>query len=249
MKRKISLSLLLIVVFTVSLVAHLPARLAVNYLPASMGVRLAGVDGTVWQGTAKQVSWQNKPMGRLSWEVHLLQLFLGKADVSVELRGGVNGLDGKGHVGVSFGGPYATDFILSAPAEMVLRNVPAPIPVTATGSVNLVVKRYEFASPWCKELDGRLNWVNGAVSSPVGDISAGDAMANLSCNAGSLSVRGDSKSASLTSNFSLELAPDQSYKVDGWFIPGSEFPNQLRQQLSWLGQPDSNGRYPLKFNG
>ncbi|RXJ72666.1 general secretion pathway protein GspN [Veronia nyctiphanis] len=249
MKPKILLSLLLIVVFIVSVIAHLPARLAVNYLPASTGIVVTGVEGSLWKGSAKNVTWKNRSLGTLSWDANLLRLFTGKADVSIALRGGIDGIDGKGRVGYSLSGPYASNLFVSAPAEAVMKNAPIPVPVSASGSLNLLVKDYQFASPWCAELDGSLNWVNGNVSSPMGDIKAGDVAAQLSCVDGSIAAKGDSKSSALTSEFSLELSPNQRYKVNGWLAPGSEFPPQLRSQLGFLGRPDSNGRYKLNFNG
>ncbi|WP_459782858.1 type II secretion system protein N, partial [Photobacterium sp. R1] len=51
------------------------------------------------------------------------------------------------------------------------------------------------------------------------------------------------------SEWQAGLTTDQRYNLNGWFKPGAELPSGLQEQLKWLGNPDANGRYPIRYTG
>ncbi|NCO45418.1 MAG: type II secretion system protein N, partial [Vibrio sp.] len=57
MKKKLLYSGFLAMVFLISVVAHIPASLVMNQLSSSEVMRVTGVDGTVWSGSAQQLFW------------------------------------------------------------------------------------------------------------------------------------------------------------------------------------------------
>ena len=47
----------------------------------------------------------------------------------------------------------------------------------------------------------------------------------------------------------LELQPNGQYLFQGRLKPGPALPEQMQQGLPFLGQPDSQGRFPLRYQG
>ncbi|USH02347.1 type II secretion system protein N [Grimontia kaedaensis] len=249
MKRVILWSFLFLVVLVGSAVVHIPANLVLRQLPPIQGLELSGVSGTLWNGSAAKFSWQGQPMGTLKWQFNPLKLFTGKADVDLRLSG-TPGLSARGNVGYSLGGIYANNLLLSASANIVQSFIPYPLPVSLSGQFDLTVRDYLFAQqPFCEVLAGNLAWSQGNVASPIGTIEPGLVVAQLSCNEGQLVLDGDSASDAIETEFNISLSPDQRYSLNGWFAPGDDFPEGMRGQLGFLGNPDSEGRYRLSFSG
>ncbi|GAL23191.1 general secretion pathway protein N [Vibrio maritimus] len=64
-----------------------------------------------------------------------------------------------------------------------------------------------------------------------------------------LSAKGSQSSNQVSSEFSASVTPNRQYQSEAWFKPEDEFPNGMRQQLSWLGNPDGQGRYSFNYQG
>ena len=47
----------------------------------------------------------------------------------------------------------------------------------------------------------------------------------------------------------LELQANRQYLFQGTLKPGPELPDQMKQGLPFLGQPDGQGRFPLRYQG
>src|SRR6267154_4886370 len=81
MKRTIWLILFGVLVFAGFVVARLPASWV---LPGpKSGVACSDADGTIWSGTCTGLTFQQQPIGDLSWEVHASRLLAGKINVDL----------------------------------------------------------------------------------------------------------------------------------------------------------------------
>ncbi|MGF1725847.1 type II secretion system protein N [Photobacterium nomapromontoriensis] len=250
MKYKLLLGTSFGVVLAGSLVAHIPASWLWQHAPAVRGLEVSGIHGTPWQGAASQVRWQGKNFGRLQWDMNLWSLFTGKIQLDVRFgKGGDMGLSGRGGIGYRSSGPFAENLLLSMPAKEALRFAPMALPITVAGNLELTLRSYQFAQPYCEQLDGALAWTAGQVSSPLGGLKPGPVIADLSCDQGKVLATVDQSSADVSSEWQATLAPGNSYTLAGWFKPGAEFPAQLAQQLKWLGSPDPKGQYKINYSG
>lgn len=250
MKKIVLLSFVVILVFITSLIVHLPLSFAMKYVPEIRGLQLSGLNGTIWQGSAKTVKWNNRNFGQLSWDFQPASLFSGKAQFAVRFgRGSALNLNGKGVVGADFSGFYAENVFASVPASSVQSQVKIPLPVTASGQLELSVSEYRFAQPWCESAKGNLVWNASEVKSPLGTLSPGTIIADISCQDSVLSASSAHEHEQLAAAFTGTLDSRRQYKMDAWFKPNSEFPQTMKSQLKWLGEPDSRGRYPFLFSG
>ncbi|HIF9462062.1 type II secretion system protein N [Photobacterium damselae] len=251
MKFKLALGASFGAVFIASAIAHIPASWVWQQAPAVPGLTVTGISGTVWQGRADKVSWQQQSFGQAYWDVNVLDLLTAKVSADVRFgQGSDMALRGRGEVGYTLsGGPYAKQLMVSLPAQQALNYAKLPIPLTATGHLELALQEYQFAVPYCKGLTGTLTWSQPKVGTPMGDLALGQAKADLRCVKGNLQASVKQSSADVSSEWSATLDQRQNYQVSGWFKPGANFPTALGSQLKWLGNPDSKGQYRINQQG
>ncbi|UXI01176.1 type II secretion system protein N [Photobacterium sp. TY1-4] len=250
MKFKLLVSVSFLVVLVASLVAHVPISWVWQHVPPVRGLALSGLSGTPWQGSADQLAWQGQNLGRVQWQMDLAALFSAQAAFDVRFgQGSDMNLVGRGRVGYRAQGPFAENLLVSLPAQQVMAQAKVPVPITLAGNLELTVRDYQFQAPFCAELNGTLAWTSGAVSTPMGGLNPGSAIADLTCAQGKVVAVANQSSPDVSSEWQAELTPNRQYALNGWFKPGAAFPAQLGQQLKWLGNPDSQGRYPINYRG
>ncbi|EKF9275739.1 type II secretion system protein N [Vibrio cholerae] len=250
MKRAVGYGLLFSTVLMTSVVVHLPAQVALSPLPLPEGLDLTGIEGTLWQGQAAQVRWQGMNLGDLNWDLHLSALLLGQLEADIRFgRGSSTQLRGKGVVGIGLSGPYADDLLLSLPAAQAITWLPLPVPLMAQGQLEMAVKQYRFGEPYCQQAEGSLAWSAAQLESPLGALQLGTVVSDFTCQESVVTLKGGQKTAQVSSEFNLSLQPDNRYQAQAWFKPEAEFPESLKEQLSWLPQPDGQGRYPFNQQG
>lgn len=250
MKYKIGLGVSFGAVLVASLVAHIPANWVWQQVPPVRGLKVSGMSGTPWLGSASRVEWQGQNYGRLQWDMRIGSLLTGKAAFDVRFgQGSDMSLNGRGLVGYGSAGPFAEKLLVSMPAQQVMKYARVAVPATVAGNLELTLRDYQYQSPYCSVLDGSLVWSAGSVSSPLGELKPGPVIADLKCDQGKVVAAVNQDSKAVSSEWQAELAKNQSYSLNGWFKPGAEFPPQLGKQLKWLGNPDPKGRYKINYSG
>jgi len=249
-KRIAGYSLVFIVAFIASLIVYLPAGVVISRLTLPSQLLLNGVEGTVWQGSIKQVRWQNDDFGELQWRVKPSALLSAKLEASVRFgRESDLNLRGKGEVGYGLEGAYASNLVLSMPVDEVLKRAPMPVPFVAKGQLELTVQNYTYQSPYCLNAKGTLAWSQAGVESPFGNLDLAQTIADVTCENSTLNVKGSQNSTQVSSEYSAQLSPNYRYQANGWFKPRTDFPKSLADKLKWLPRPDSQGRYQFKQQG
>lgn len=252
MKRYFLLGFGLLFIFVVSAIVHVPAQVLVDNVPLPEPLKLSGVEGRVWQGSASNVSWQNESFGRLQWTLLPSKLLSGKAEAQIRFgQGSEMQLTGRGVVGYGLDGTlYAENLMASLPVSQVIKMAPPmPIPLTLSGNIELTVKRLDYATPYCRAGEGTLVWNTDKIGTPLDELVVGPVVADVTCSDSVISLNGGQKSAQVESEAEVVLQPNRRYQSKAWFKPASEFPKAFSEQLAWLPDPDSEGRYQFTYNG
>lgn len=251
MKRGLLYGAIFVVCFSVSLILHLPASFALKQLPPIRGLSIQGVEGSLWQGSATNVAWQRVNYGSVQWNFQFAKLLQAKAEVSLRFgRQSDMELRGKGSVGYGLDGAYIENLVAAIPAARVLDYAPAiPVPLTLNGQLELTIKHALHGQPWCQSGEGALAWTNSSAETPIGSLNFGPVIADLSCTDNQIMAKGEQKSAEVTSEFSADLSANQRYSAAAWFKPGADFPQAMKSQLKWLGNPNSQGQYQFSYQG
>jgi len=251
--KKIILSgLFLSGVLATSAIVHVPAQFVVQYAPLPSQLSLVGVEGTLWQGSANQVIWNRKNYGELSWELSPTKLIAASVEANVRFgRGSDMQIQGRGVVGYSASGPYAENLMVSMPVESVLEHAPAlPVPLELNGQVELSLRSYSYAAPYCQAAEGSVVWNTDVVNSPLASLFIGPVIAQFNCQDSKIALTAEQNSEQVSSSADVTLEANRNYAVTAWFKPEGDFPNELAQQLKWLpNQANAEGKFPFTFQG
>ncbi|MFC3023016.1 type II secretion system protein N [Vibrio zhugei] len=250
MRLKLLGSVLFVAVFMVSVIVHLPAAFVLKHVPLPRALQIDGVSGSLWKGRATQVHWHNQGFGALSWRMNTVALLTGRIEADIRIgRGSAMQLHGRGVVGYGLDGVYANNVIASLPASQILQYSPQPLPVAVKGQVELSLKQFQYAQPWCQSAKGSLVWSKASLETPASPLQLDQVLAQVDCLDNNLSIEGQQKSAQVSSEFSATVYKAYHYKVTSWFHPEAQFPAELGQWLDRLPTPDSKGRYHFSPSG
>ncbi len=242
--------LVFVLMLITSLVVHIPASWVYAQLPAQRGVEVTGISGTIWQGQVQQLKINRQSYGSLSWGFQASKLLAAKLEYQIRFgRGSSIKLDGKGFVGVGFSGVYANNVLASLPIQQVRDYIPTQVPVELKGLFELSLASLKYEQPWGEEATGSLAWTGSGIISPIGQLTPGPVIADITCQAQNIEVLGKQNNPQVMSEFKASLNEQARYESLAWFKPGAEFPSSMTEQLKWLGEPNAQGRYQFSFAG
>ncbi|MCF1427451.1 MAG: type II secretion system protein N [Shewanella sp.] len=244
--KKIFLGLLIYLVFMLAL---FPARVAVQLVPLPPQVKIAGVSGTIWDGIAGIVSLDKRMLEQVHWQLKFLPLLTGKVTVDLAVGSRATVVSGKGLLSWSLSGVQAQDLRFEAPANFVIGDARLPFHTKVDGEVSVIVPQLQQGKPWCNALDGKvfLNKLN--VTNQFGDYPLGNIHLALACRNGELVLSTDEKSNGLGVQGEFTIGENNKLLVDAKVRETPEQPKDLKQALGFLGKPDSEGYYPIRYSG
>jgi general secretion pathway protein N len=245
MKKLWQLLLLGIVVYLAFALVTLPANVLLSRL-ASSGVRAAGVEGTVWRGSAQVLQINTANLGAVTWDLHALALFTArlKADVKVTRS------DGFAQSVVTVSTSNVSFEQLSA--ALPLGAVPAgAIPGGWTGNMNAKLDRLMLSNGWPVDAQGTLEIIDvtGPARRPVNMGSYQVVFAAASPNPEALTGALTDAGGPLQITGTLQLKPDRSYLIEGLIATRPDAPPDVVNTLQYLGAPDAQGRRPFSLSG
>lgn len=230
--------------FTAGALMLFPARVVYHWF-APPELALAGIQGTVWRGTADHAEIAGVYLRDLTWKTHPLALLTGRATFDIEAQPVSGFLEGR--VSASAGGKISiselsASIALSALADAL--NMPR-----LDGNANIRLERLDI--------------VDGLPVAAAGTIEVANLLAPMIYSRGSIGgyraeffTQGDGVAASLEDTDgiidiagSLVVGADRSYQFLGQLAPKPETTEGLRNQMRFLGSPNDRGQYELRLEG
>ena len=246
LRRPLLLTLFLLG-YLLFLLVSLPAAQILPRLPLPAGLQLRNINGTLWQGSISEVSWQKYRLHNLQWEVLFSQLWLGMPTIKLDIQDpetitatGTIGWRAKWHL---------RDWHIKTAANTLQNWAPVPLPIHATGAIQLNIEQLVIDHQACQTLTGQLNWQQALINTPSGALVLGNPIANLNCQNNAFTAAIKQDSAALHSQVSVQLDLQGQYKLQATLRPDSELPDGLHSALGWLGSPDNNGNILTKQEG
>ncbi|MBL8202464.1 MAG: type II secretion system protein N [Chromatiales bacterium] len=232
----------------VSLVALLPARVALGVLGLPAGV-VAGVSGTAWSGTADRVSLGDVTLGPVRWSARPFLLLTGQAAAAVEATLPEGFLSGT--IALRLGGKLViSDLEAAAPlswlapaagagggqvaARFDRLALKAGQVVTAIGTLNVAGVVLPIATPGRQLGPGTYS-----VAFDTEALGPGEPLTGLLTDAGGpLEIAG-----------TVTFTPPRSYELTGKAKARPEAPPELRNALQMLGPATPDGAHDLSIAG
>ncbi|WP_231730976.1 type II secretion system protein N [Lacimicrobium alkaliphilum] len=248
MNRKTIMALLAgLLAYIIFLIAKLPAEHLVSRVDLPDSLRIQDVSGTVWQGRIEQMSIQGIPVRAVQWQLSPWGLFAGKAVLDLQ-AGNIRNADElslDGQVSLSMSAVGASNLDIYVPADLIIAQLPLPLPVNARGRFKVALQELDYARQ-CRSLEGQGQWLNAEVAGTQGYIALGNFDADLNCKAESVLVNiKEPNSFGLSAQATISPALD--IRVSGRFKPAQELPQEVHEAARLFGRPDSDGYYQIRL--
>lgn len=238
-----------VIIYLVFLLVYLPANWLVSIVPLPNNVAISGAEGTLWQGQASLVTIDQRQIEQVSWQLSPWGLLVGKADIDFKIGNRATPVSGKGSISWSFSGLRANNIRFDLPDSFLLAGARLPFKTQIDGDVSLMVEILEQGKPWCEQLSGKLFLNNTNVKNQYGVYPLGNISLGLSCLDGQLKIATDETQNVLGLTGSAILGESNLVKVSAKIKPTDAQPRDLREALSFLGRQDSQGYYPINYQG
>ena len=253
MMKIIKYSLLAICIYLGFLLAYLPANIAVHYAPKLSGqalpkaVSLGVVSGSVWQGEVSRLNVSGLTLEKVRWDLSFWSLFHGAVVIDAKVGSRRSDIQGKGRL--SFIDQQLSIDILTLRADVASLAAISPLPygLKASGRLNLTVKNYVQAQPWCDSLIGDLQLTQGNIASDFGQVPITQANVKLSCDNGSVVALLKPATNSLGIDTKVVIDKSRRLNVQGSILPPANAPKDFTNLLSFTGRPDAQGRYRIAY--
>jgi general secretion pathway protein N len=109
------------------------------------------------------------------------------------------------------------------------------------------IKQYSMGQPYCSVLAGTASWQQARFKAPNGWIDLQAIHSTLNCEDGNISLQ-----TSEDNPLGLLVKADVlagSYRIAGSLKPAASMPKEVHQAMQFVGQPTSDGRFPLTLQG
>jgi len=244
--KKIIIGVLFYLVF---LIALLPASIVVRLVPLPNTVSLSGVSGSIWSGSVETVTIQKRQLELVQWKLSPWALFLGKAKFDLVVGNRGTAVNGKGLVTLSTSGINAQGLRFEAPGSFLVGNSRLPFRTKVDGDLSLIIEALTQGQPWCEQLTGKVFLNRAKVNNQFGDYPLGEIELGLSCVDGNVKVKTDETMNQLGLSGSVLLQAEKIVQVSAKIKETASQPEDLKKALIFLGKKDSQGYYPISYQG
>lgn len=238
-----------VLVYLVFLIALFPASVAVRLAPLPKNISVSGVSGTIWSGSADWISVQQRQLELVQWQFNPWGLFLGKVNLDLVIGNRASAVNGKGFVSLSMSGIDAKGLRFDAPSRFLIGNTRLPFRAEVEGNFSLIVQQLEQGKPWCEQLSGKLFAQQLQVNNQFGKYPLGDVEVALSCVDGNIKVMTDETMNALGLTGNALIKANKQLQLTAKIKETQAQPKDLKQALTFLGQKDSQGYYPISYQG
>ncbi|MCL1077156.1 type II secretion system protein N [Parashewanella spongiae] len=237
------------VIYLVFLLALLPAKVALWLMPLPEQVQLSGVEGSVWSGEATSATFENRQFEQIHWDINPWPLALGQLSIELKVGSKATAFSTKGHVLVTSSGVSLSDMNIESSNGFLIGNTRMPFRTKVGGDVSLFIDDFVQGLPLCEQLTGKLFLHNLQVNNQFGDFPLGEFELNLGCKDGQIALNGDERHNKLGLSGSVLFGENNRYRIQAKIKPIAEQPEDIRNSLNLLGQPDNQGYYKISFAG
>lgn len=247
MKKVISYSLIFLVTYVIFVVATMPAQFVLNQVTVPKTMNVSGVSGSIWQANIKHVSTKTIEVHDIEAKLSVFSLLTLSPSFDITLGDPLkHGPEGYLTLKVSEESLEVSDANINIAVSDILKNARLPIDVKAKGFIELDIETFSAGKPICQSLKGKAKWAQAKVKAFDQSVTLGTLKADLTCEKGALVLTIDDKN-DLGLSYTAYMRKVGKFTGDGFLKPGDKFPENVKPALSFIGKPDSQGRYRLSL--
>lgn len=242
-RRRQSLAVAGVATFLLGLLALFPARVAWHWF-APPDAALAGIEGSIWRGSASEASVYGFYLRDLRWRWLPAALPAGRIGYALKAVPGTGFLDAE--LGLA---PAGTVHVEDLRASLPLPQLEDALGIRGLqGTATVDFKRVSLQGGVPVLAEGTIE-VSSLIVPLVAPTPLGRYRAEFQTQDGTIvaGVQDDGGVVDLTGR--LRIDSDRAYDFLGYVAPTANTPPPLLRQLQLLGSPGAEGRYELRFSG
>ena len=238
-----SLLLVGLLTFVGAFIARFPARVAYSWF-APPAVQLSGLEGSIWSGSAVEMSVAGLYLRDLKWRLRPSRLLTGKLAASIEAS--------------PSSGFVAADVAVGPGGSIALSDVNGSLPLSDFGSLARMPGLAGDASVRFEELRirdglpvaarGTLT-IAGLVAPLVDPASIGGYRAEFFTDNNTIIGSVEDVNGVFDLAGSLTISDDRTYQFLGKVAATDATSEKLRRQLRFLGTPNERGQHDIRLEG
>jgi general secretion pathway protein N len=251
MKKGLMLALLGAAAFVVFLTITAPAGLLAYAVQRVSPVQLHNVTGSLWHGSAQQITAPELQLGPLNWRLHGWRLLLGEVRLSLEIPAGARNLSGTAQVSASILQKLSLSNVdLTADAQWVFTQ--ASLPLAADGRFHLQIESAELRRARLPRIQAQLDWEQARIVYPQPyELGAYRMSMHHHPATDPEYLLGEFKD--INSPFkvdgSIKIQHNGDYEFNAVLSTASDAPEIFRNTLLFVGVPGPDGSVPIERSG
>lgn len=229
--------------FVLGAMLMIPARIVYDRF-APPAVTLAGLEGSIWSGSAADGRISGVYARDIRWRMRPLYLATGKLAFHFEASPSSSPV--AGDVAITFGG------------DVIVSDLRGQVPLTAledaigirglAGSASVDISQLRLVDGVPASATGSVE-VSGLVAPLPSPTPIGGYRAEFFTREDGINASVEDTDGVLDIAGQALLRPDRSYQFRGMIAPKPATPPQLASQLRFLGTPNERGQYELRLEG
>lgn len=232
-----------VIALLVGLIAKFPARVAYHWF-APPEIAVGGIHGTIWGGEARAASASGIYLSEIEWRMRPLALFLGKLQYTVTARPSYGTFNSD--VSFGFGGDITFSELESNVSLQLIESMVGINGLRGTASAKF--ERLQISDGIAVAADGTLD-VRGLVLPLVSRSSIGGYSAEFFTQDTGVVASVEDTDGIVDLAGSLSIGSDRAYEFLGQLAAKPETPEQVLQQMQFLGSANERGQYELRLEG
>lgn len=231
------------------LIVNIPAALVVNAVSDQLPqIKIQNVSGTLWQGSAQQISVQSKHVfNNVNWSVCIGHLLLAEACVEFDASYKKNPLSGQLSVDLN-NNLHGKNIKTVMNAKSLGQMITLPLGEIA-GEISLDLDSIDYQPGGVPALNGVIKWNNASITiaeaAKLGDITI--SLAESEENPINATIANQNGQLAIAGTASVGASTD--YSVDLSLTPNNTASNNLRSSLGLFAKPQTNGSFAVKNSG
>jgi len=247
MKQQVTFIGMFLLAYLCFLLAMIPANSVFSFVDLPKNIRLSEVKGTIWHSKVDAVSIDGVAINKITAKLNVGSLLLADPTLNVTFGDAlISGPEGKLTVSGLLSTLKIYDAEVSVSAQLLADRLNVPIPLTAHHYIDIAVNDFETGAPICKRLAGSIEWPKASITALEQKVSLGDLAATFSCQQGDV-VIAINENNDLGLSFTASVGGNGIASGEGYLRPKANTPEAINHVLPYLGRPDNQGRYRLRF--
>jgi len=229
--------------FVAGIVLLFPARVAYQWFVPE-GVQLGGIEGSIWAGSAREMTGGGMYLRDVSWRLHPFRLFTGKLGLGLEATPGSGFVEAD--IALGLGGNVFVSNLTGSGSLQAFADV-LKMPGLA-GNVSLQFAELQVQDGLPVAVVGTVA-VNSLVAPLIDAASIGNYRMEFFTTENGVVASVEDADGAFDLAGSLTISADRSYVFLGKVGATERTSDKLRQQLRFLGSPDERGQHEIRLEG